>query len=139
MNPYIGIFRRCEMNYIRNAMEKYGLIPLEGKLLILLRDCCCTQEELGTRLSMDKGRIAKAVSLLEKKNLICRTVNTENRRQKLVSLTEEGRIMLKNIDTIYDTWDDICYEGFSEDEKDTHRDHIKRIAENAMRYRHNKT
>ena len=35
MNRYLGIYRRCELYYIREELEKYGLLSLEGRLL-----CC---------------------------------------------------------------------------------------------------
>ena len=75
MNRYLGIYRRCELYYIREELEKYGLLSLEGRLLPLIKDKCMSQEELGYMMNLDKGRIARAVSLLEEKGLVCRQVN----------------------------------------------------------------
>lgn len=86
-------------------------------------------------MNLDKGRIARAVSLLEEKGLVCRQVNEKNRRQKLLSLSEAGVEMLKNIEEIYRKWDNICYTGFTEEERALYQDFIKRMAENAAEYR----
>lgn len=32
MNRYLGIYRRCELHYIREELEKYGMLSLEGRL-----------------------------------------------------------------------------------------------------------
>ena len=55
MNRYIGIYRRCELHYIREELEKYGLTSLEGRLIPLMRDKCVSQEELCCMMNLDKG------------------------------------------------------------------------------------
>lgn len=136
MNQYTGIYRRCELLFIRNELEHFGLQPLEGKILLFLQDNQCTQEEIGSHFDMDKGRIARNMSELEDKELICRHVNEKNKRQKLVSLTPEGRRILMEIHGIFCKWDEICYAGFTGEERQLHQDFNRRIAENAMEYKH---
>lgn len=136
MNQYTGIYRRSELLYIRLELEQYGLQPLEGKVLYFLCNNCCTQEDVCAHFDMDKGRIARNLSELEDKGLVCRTVNEKNKRQKLVRLTPKGEEVLVEIGTIFQRWDAICYSGFSEEERRMHQDFVKRIAENAMNYRH---
>jgi len=116
-------------------MERYGLIPLEGRLIRILKDKSCSQEEMADYLNLDKGRIAKNLACLEEKGLICRKINERDRRQKFVSLTDKGGEIYEHIRDIYKTWDQICYAGFSEEEQQIHQDHIKRIANNAVTYR----
>ena len=135
MNHDIGISRRCELFYIRKELERYGLFPTEGRILYLLRNQCNSQEVLAEKLQQDKGRIAKAMQHLEEKGFIIRKVNEKNRRQKLAYLTEEGRDMVEEITTIFKQWDEICYEGFSEEEKQLHQGFLRRIAQNAVKYR----
>ena len=75
-NHYVSIIRRGELSYIRSELEQFGLSPLEGRLIGLLKDRCCSQEELGTCLDLDKGRIARAISMLEAKGLAKSTGRT---------------------------------------------------------------
>ena len=121
-NHFVSIIRRCELSYVRAEMEKYGLIPLEGRLIRILKDKSCSQEEMAEYLNLDKG-------------FICRRVNENDRRQKFVSLTEKGEEIYEHIRDIYRSWDEICYTGFSQEEQQIHQDHIKRIAANAVAYR----
>ena len=37
-NYYVSIIRRCELAYIRSELEEFGLSPLEGRLIRLLKD-----------------------------------------------------------------------------------------------------
>ena len=70
MNQYTGIYRRCELLFIRNELERFGLQPLEGKVLNFLRRGSCTQEDVCAHFDMDKGRIARNLSELEEKGLV---------------------------------------------------------------------
>ena len=137
MNQYTGIYRRCELWFIRRELEQFGLQPLEGKIIMFLQDNQCTQEDIGAHFDLDKGRIARNLSELEDKGLVCRVVNENNKRQKLVSLTLQGNQVLSEIDRIFEKWDAVCFSGFTEEERRLYQDIVKRIAENAMEYRHN--
>ena len=136
MNQYIGIYRRCELLYIRSEFEKYALQPLEGKILYFLRKGCCTQEDVCIYFNMDKGRIARNLSELEEKGLVRRLINEKNKRQKFVSLTVRGNQVLEEIHRISGRWDEICFAGFTEEERGQQQDYLRRIAENAIEYKH---
>ena len=70
MNQYTGIYRRCELWFIRRELEQFGLQPLEGKIIMFLQDNQCTQEDIGAHFDLDKGRIARNLSELEEKGLV---------------------------------------------------------------------
>ena len=136
MNQYSGIYRRCELLYIRHELDQFGLQPLEGKILMFLENNQCTQEEIGAYFDLDKGRIAKSLSELEERNLACRRVNEKNKRQKFVALTENGYHVLEEIHEVFKRWDELCYTGFTDEEKRLHQDFVRRITENVMSCRH---
>ena len=136
MNQYSGIYRRCELLYIRHSLEQFGLQPLEGTILIYLEDHQCTQEDICIHFDLDKGRIARSLSELEKCGLVCRHINARNKRQKFVVVTEQGRRILEEIHRIFEQWDELCYTGFTEEEKKLYQDFVRRIAENVMNCRH---
>lgn len=135
MEVRIGIIRRCEHQYVGECLEKYGLQPMEGQILYLLRDCCSKQEDLCGRINLDKGRIARTLAHLEEIGLVTRTVNSRSRREKLVELTEEGEKMLNIIYGIYKDWENICYQGFSQEERDVYMGYLTRIADNIKDYK----
>ena len=134
-NYYVSIIRRCELAYIRSELEEFGLSPLEGRLIRLLKDKFCSQEELAEDLDIDKSRIARTMFLLEEKRLVHRVINEKNRRQKIVSLTENGLKVYETICDIYEAWDDICYRGFTDEERKMNQEFIKRISQNVLGYK----
>jgi DNA-binding MarR family transcriptional regulator len=136
MNQYTGIYRRCELWFIRRELEQFGLQPLEGKIIMFLQDNQCTQEDIGAHFDLDKGRIARNLSELEEKGLVRRLINEKNKRQKFVSLTVRGNQVLEEIHRISGRWDEICFAGFTEEERGQQQDYLRRIAENAIEYKH---
>lgn len=134
-NFYVSIIRRGELCYIRRALEEFGLNPMEGGVIRLLKDHCCSQEALGCALDVDKGRIARTIASLEDKKLVYRVVNDCNHRQKMVSLTEPGNDIYEAICGIYKSWDDICHKGFSDEEKKLNQEFIKRVSQNVLDYK----
>mgnify|MGYP007102287425 CR=1 FL=1 len=42
--PLFRNYRRCELYYIREELEKYGLLSLEGRLLPLIKDKCMSRK-----------------------------------------------------------------------------------------------
>lgn len=136
MNQYPGIYRRCELLYIRHALEQFDLQPLEGKILIFLENHQYTQEDICVYFDLDKGRIAKSLSELEGRDLVCRHINEKNKRQKFVGITESGHHVLEDIHKVFNHWDELCYTGFTDDEKKMYQDFVRRITENVMVCRH---
>ena len=53
MNQYTGIYRRCELWFIRRELEQFGLQPLEGKIIMFLQDNQCTQEDIGAHFDLE--------------------------------------------------------------------------------------
>ena len=66
MNQYTGIYRRCELLFIRNELERFGLQPLEGKVLNFLRRGSCTQEDVCARMAqLGRPMLQSAYSQIE--------------------------------------------------------------------------
>ena len=55
MNQYTGIYRRCELWFIRRELEQFGLQPLEGKIIMFLQDNQCTQEDIGAHFDRTRA------------------------------------------------------------------------------------
>lgn len=63
-----------------------------------------SQEEMASKLVMDKTTLAKALAVLEKNALVSREINPENRRKNVVGLTPEGRRRISPTLEVYDRW-----------------------------------
>ena len=75
MNQYTGIYRRCELWFIRRELEQFGLQPLEGKIIMFLQDNQCTQEDIGahfpTVMSIRLGTVSASTMERMKSSTSC--------------------------------------------------------------------
>ena len=134
MRKSVEAYRRSERCFMRVRMEEVcGLLPLEGMVLYLLDEPGeHRQEDLGCQIEIDKGRTAKTMAALEERGVNERKVNAHNRREKLVSLTAAGREYAARIAGIFREWEDICYAGFTPEERAQYEDMLLRIARNVL-------
>lgn len=132
----IGVIRRGEQSFIRERLGQYGLVPVEAFTLRLIAALDgCNQDALCARLEIDKGRVAKLLAGLEQAGHIRRTVNAQNKREKLVELTCQGQEVLERVDDAFAEWNRMCLQGFSEEECAQYFSFINRIAENVAQGR----
>lgn len=132
----VDLVRRLELQYIREQSRGLDLSPAQILLLRLLdQNSPVRQEDLVLSTAIDKGCVARLLSQLEGRGLVERTVSPRSRREKLVSLTPEGQSMVKALLQILEQWDDICYRGFTPEERAMHNTFHDRIAANAAAYK----
>lgn len=133
MQVNTGIIRRCEQSFLRERLGRYHLKPVDSVVLYTLRKKgLCNQETLCSIMDIDKGRMARIMERLETRQLIVRTVNPSNKREKFIELTEEGTAMLQIIDSFFKEWGERCFAGFTDGEKKQYRNYLERIAKNAL-------
>lgn len=77
------------------ALADLGLKPRHLRLLVLVdRAPGLNQRELARQLEMDAGNLIAVLDSLEVEDLLKRTRDTTDRRQRLVTLTSKGRRLL---------------------------------------------
>jgi DNA-binding MarR family transcriptional regulator len=86
----------------RAVIEQTGLPFSRIRILKRLSRREMTVKELARAASIDAPAATVAVNDLEQRGLVRRQINPENRRCKLVSLTDAGRAMVDRIDAIDD-------------------------------------
>lgn len=91
------------------------------------------QDEIAKYFEIDKGAIAKTIQKLEQKELIIRHENSDNRREKIVSLTKSAKETLKQMNLILSEWSTCVYDGISEDDKQKFESIAKIIATNSIK------
>ncbi len=131
----IGLLARLQSQLWTPRVEALGLpyagIPVMAELYFLGREA--TQDELVTRLVLDKAAVARTLGKLEECSLISRRINPENRRQKLVSLTEKGRALKNKLYEQLKIMSDSLVEGFSLEEQTLALQLLDRMIANIMR------
>lgn len=133
MQINIGIIRRCEQSFLRERLSTCQLKPVDSVVLLALnRHGQCNQYTLCNMVNIDKGRMARVMERLEGRGLIRRVVNPDNKREKLIEMTEQGEQMLEIINSFSREWNERCYAGFTEEEKKEYQGYLQRIAGNAL-------
>jgi DNA-binding MarR family transcriptional regulator len=92
-----------------------------------------SQTDLAARLGMRKAATGTLIDGLEGKGLVERTRGREDRRLQLVSITEEGRRLVDDVDHMGETLGVAMREGISRDERTQLVSILQRIRENLRR------
>jgi len=96
----IGHTGRALKNSIRKAFAEHGFeITSEqwGILMFLWAKDGITQQELSAIISKEKTTVVRLIDNMEKRNIIIRVHDTEDRRSNLIYLTEEGKSLREKL------------------------------------------
>jgi DNA-binding MarR family transcriptional regulator len=91
----------------RAVVEQTGLPFSRIRILMRLNRQSMTVKELARAATIDAPAATVAVNDLEGRGLVARQTDPANRRCKVVSLTEDGRAMVRKIDAIDDPAPDV--------------------------------
>jgi len=108
------IFRRT------NALMNEAGITLQLEqlpLIMILQRKNLSQRELSDMTMRDKSSILRSINALEKKNLVEVQKDEDDKRKNVVSLTEEGIKLAKNIRTLMKKSEDEVLSVFSPKER----------------------
>ncbi|MGL5312333.1 MAG: MarR family winged helix-turn-helix transcriptional regulator [Peptostreptococcaceae bacterium] len=131
LHGVIMVLSRKHKKILRNEFHKVNLTEGKPKILdFLLINPGCSQRELATRCHIEPATATSVLALMEKEDLIYRSRNEKDKRILNVYLTEKGIEAQENLDKIFEKVDELCFEGFSEEEKIQAINYLNRINEN---------
>ena len=98
--PLLSANARAWRKAFDGAMSEHGLSDAKAiPLMTLLRHGdCVPQGVLAERVGIEGATIVRVVDELEKENLIRRIADENDRRVKLIELTDEGRALAAKIE-----------------------------------------
>ncbi|QJA09326.1 MarR family transcriptional regulator [Romboutsia sp. CE17] len=133
-NTLHGSLMRLNRLHRKMAHYKFKEVNLtEGKpkiLDILLNNPGCSQRELANMCRLEPATITSILSGMEKEELIYRERNPKDKRILNVFLTEKGIEAQKEVGRVFLELDEICFDGFSEEEKTQTIEMLNRLYEN---------
>lgn len=90
---HFGQLHRLMLSLCKEDISKLGIQPSQTPFIatLLRADAPLTQDQLSNTLSIDKASTARSLDQLEKLGLVSRIINPDNRRQNLVTATQEAR------------------------------------------------
>lgn len=118
----MGVFHILAKMYrerLLYIMKEESLFPRQIPILTAINSMNgCTQKELGIIFQYKPASITDALKRLEKADLIQRKHDENDLRIVRVYITEKGREQLDKSSEAQKNLESICYEGFSDEEKE---------------------
>ncbi|MEN6552018.1 MAG: MarR family transcriptional regulator, partial [Methanobacterium sp.] len=106
LGSLITTISRSHMAFLFTEIEKLGIGGQFQFLMGLAREDGIIQEELAIRFHMNESTIARALRKLEDAGMVQRKVDENNRRRKIITVTEKGRAAVDAISEIDKKWEE---------------------------------
>lgn len=130
----LSIISRYSRTFFERRLSDLNIGFTEHSILMYISDNdLLNQEQIAKHFMLDKGAVAKALNKLEEKKFINRIDNSNNKREKLVLITEQGRSIIGVLNKELMEWHNYLFEGLSKDEIDVFVGTTLKISENAAR------
>lgn len=102
----ISIIAKGNTIYLNHHLQDLDINATQLHLLFeILHQKDLNQEKIASRCNINKGSVARSIKKLEDKELIIREIDSENRRQNKISLTEKGNETIKKAIKLLDIWE----------------------------------
>ena len=136
-NTLHGSLIRLNKTHKKMAKREFQKVDLtEGKPKLLdyiINNPGCSQRELATCCKIEPATATSILSSMEKEELIYRERNSKDKRILNVFLTEKGIEAQKKVEKIFLELDEMCFDGFSEEERVDAIDILNRLYENLLK------
>ncbi len=126
--------RIFERLLLENGIEISGG---QGRILFILwKTDCLTISEISEKTSLAKNTVSVVINGMVNKGIVERTINPQNRRQTIVSLTEYAKSLQARYESVSQQMNLLFYEGFSEKEQKQFEQYLARILETLTKNLH---
>ena len=123
--------RIFEKLLLENGIEISGG---QGRILFILwKTDNLTISEISEKTSLAKNTVSVVVNGMVNKGILERNVNSENRRQTIISLTEYAKSLQKEYETVSQQMNTLFYQGFSAEEQEQFEQYLVRILDTLIK------
>lgn len=128
------LVRYCRL-FTERKLREYDLSFGEQIIIMFLSTHeNVNQDTISKTYMIDKGMVAKTLDKLERKGFVMRKQNPDNKRENIISLEQKGIDILNNMSVILKEWNEILYDGISEEEIEYMKRLNGRMVENVANY-----
>ncbi len=143
-NQFIGYkvydAQRLMHRTLEVALKPHDLTPGQWNLLNQLdRAGALSQKALAERTRKEQATITRYLDTLERKGLVVRSRDEHDRRAHVITLTDQARTLLKQVESVAEDAADRLIDNISQEEIDTFLDVLDRLKANASVYIDSKT
>jgi DNA-binding MarR family transcriptional regulator len=112
----ISILYRQSQVYMNYALKELNMSSSEYPFMITLyNNEGINQEELSSRLLIDKAATARAIKSLEEKGYVRREKNEKDKRSNKIYVTDKGKSCQDKIQTALNGWTQLLTEGINDE------------------------
>lgn len=102
---YVAVLHRQYQNDMNKAFKKYDVNVTSAYFLIYLaNNKNVSQMEISNNLVLDKARVARLVSDLEKKGLLTKNVSDKKKNSNILKITDSGLSLVPKLEEIRERW-----------------------------------
>ena len=113
----LSIIVRNSRTFCEHRLREFDIgFPEQIILMYLSEYGKVNQEDISKYFRIDKGAIAKTSGKLEEKGFVERKENPDDKREKLIQLSEKGRETIQTMRAILEEWNSLYLEGLSEED-----------------------
>lgn len=129
----IAIIGRQSKIYLERVLKPYNIKVGEHMFILNVEnDKHMNQQQLCDQFAVDKAQATRAITSLVEKGLLKREKNPDDKREYLIALTDEGKIIKKKLLVEMKHWRDTLKGDMSEDELDRITEILTKFRLNAM-------
>lgn len=127
---YITQIKQLQDRIFEKLLAKNGIQISGGQgriLFVLWKNDHLTISEISRKTSLAKNTVSIVVDGMVHKNILKRTVNPENRRQTIISLTEYAKSLQNRYEAVSQEMNTLFYQGFTDREQELFESCLARI------------
>ena len=120
--------------YLSQRLAPYNITPSQYGILncLWINDGTCLPRQIAELLCLETSTVSGILDRMQKKDLIDRVINPENRREILVMITPKGEALKAPVLKIIDEVNEEVLKDFSPKETEFIRKSLRQIAEKAL-------
>ena len=120
--------------YLSQRLAPYDITPSQYGILncLWINDGTCLPRQIAELLCLETSTVSGILDRMQKKDLIDRVINPENRREILVMITPTGEALKAPVLKIIDEVNEEVLKDFSPKETEFIRKSLRQIAEKAL-------
>lgn len=112
--PFISLIYKKHAKYLNKKVKDFNLtFGLYPFLIEIYKNDGISQEDLAKILFLNESTVTRNLDKLEKKGFIKRT---PDKRKKIITITDEGSEVVKEVMNYEENWDEIIKKDLTEDE-----------------------
>ena len=131
ISKLVALIYKSQKIFFNNMLSELNINNTQFHILFeISNDSNINQEKIASRCNVNKGAVARSIKKLEDNDFISRTIDENNRRQNIISLTQKGKETIIQATNFLNDMEDYLFDD--NDEKELLQKILKDLAIKAI-------